>query len=63
MLKNTKSVSSYEGIIVNTLLGSNHFKNDNIPATQNIYIERMDISEERKIPFIGTEKLYDCLEV
>lgn len=58
-----KNVDSYEGIIVNTLLGSNHSQNDNIPAAQNIYIKRTDICEERKIPFIGTEKLYDCLEV
>lgn len=58
-----KNVDGYEGIIVNTLLGSNHSKNDDIPAVQNIYIERTDIYKERKIPFIGTEKLYDCLEV
>ncbi len=58
-----KNIDSYEGVVVNTLLGSNHSQNDDIPATQNIYIERKDISEERKIPFIGTEKLYDCLEV
>ena len=59
----TKNIDTYEGIIVNTLLGSNHSRNDDIPAAQNIYIERMDISEDRKISFIGTEKLYDCLEV
>lgn len=58
-----KNVDSYEGKIVNTLLGSNHSQNDDIPAAQNIYIERTDIYEERKIPFIGTQKLYNCLKV
>lgn len=59
----TKNIDGYEDVIVNILLGSNHSQIDDIPAAQNIYIERMDISEDRKIPFIGTEKLYDCLEV
>lgn len=59
----TKNIDGYEDVIVNTLLGSNHSQNDDIPAAQNIYIERTDIYKKRKIPFIGAEKLYDCLEV
>lgn len=58
-----KNIDSYEGIVVNTLLGSNHSQNDDIPAVNDIFIKRTDTYKERKIPFIGTEKLYDCLEV